>query len=122
MPQVNEVLENLGLAADPAVLPQLVEAAEKMEPLMVEWLQVAKGIRDEATANAAAPRLTALAQAIRAASIDKLGSGYEKQLANVSPRLQILMMATDRVSHWFEALSQPYYGSAALQKALEHEE
>ena len=122
MPQVNEVLENLGLAADPAVLPQLVEAAEKMEPLMVEWLQVAKGIKDETTANAAAPRLTELAQAIRAASIDKLGSGYEKQLANVSPRLQILMMATDRVSHWFESLSQPYYGSSALQTALEHEE
>ncbi len=122
LPQVNEVLENLGMAADPAVLPQLVQATEVMQPLLEEWLQVSQCIKDRSSADAAAPRLLELAEAVRATSISKLGNGYEKDLSNVSPRLQVLMMATDRISHWFEDLPTPFYGSEALKKALEHEE
>lgn len=122
MPLVNEVLENLGMAADPEVLPQLVAVAEQMEPLLLEWLNACKSIHDTASANAAAPRLLQLATDIRAVSVDKIGFGYEKDLSNISPRLQVLMMATDRLSHWFAELPTPFYGSAALQAALEHEE
>lgn len=122
LPMVNEVLEDLGMAADPGVLPQLVQVAEQMEPLLVEWLKVSKTITDKASADAAAPRLLQLATDIHAVSIGKLGSGYEKDLSNVSPRLQVLMMATDRLSHWFAELPTPYYGSEALRAALEHEE
>ncbi len=122
LPMVNEVLENLGMAADPGVLPQLVQVAEQMEPLLVEWLRVSKKITDKASADAAAPRLLQLATEIRAVSIDKMGSGYEKDLSNVSPRLQVLMMATDRLSHWFAELPTPFYGSETLRTALEHEE
>ncbi len=122
LPMVNEVLENLGMAADPAALSQLVQVAEKMEPLLVEWLKVSKSITDKASADAAAPRLLQLAAEIRAVSIDRLGSGYEKDLSNVSPRLQVLMMATDRLSHWFAELPTPFYGSEALRVALEHED
>lgn len=121
LPHVYEVLENLGMAADPAVLPQLVEIASHLEPLLEEWLDVSKTIKDKASADAAAPRLLKLAQKVRSVSIDKLGSGYEKDLSNVSPRLQILMMATDRVSHWLEDLPTPFYGSELLRSALEHD-
>lgn len=122
LPLVNEVLENLGMAADPEVLPQLVKTAEMMEPLLMEWLKVSKSITDTVSADAAAPRLQKLADGIRAVSVDKLGSGYEKDLSNVSPRLQVLMMATDRLSHWFAELPTPFYGSELLRAALEHEE
>lgn len=122
LPVINEVLENLGMAADPTALSQLVQVAEKMEPLLVEWLKVSKSITDKASADAAAPRLLQLATEIRAVSTDKLGSGYEKDLSNVSPRLQVLMMATDRLSHWFAELPTPFYGSDVLRTALEHED
>ncbi|MBQ1961354.1 MAG: hypothetical protein II349_07510 [Akkermansia sp.] len=122
LPMVNEVLENLGMAADPGVLPQLVQVAGQMEPLLVEWLHVSKSITDTASADATAPRLQKIAADIRAVCADKLGRGFEKDLSNVSPRLQVLMMATDRISHWYAELPTPFYGSDALRAALEHEE
>lgn len=123
MPEVNAALENMDMAADPALIAELTLTAERMEPLLENWLKVAAGVKDRASADAAAERLSAIAEQIRMLSINRMGRGYEKDLTNISPRLQMLMMATDRISHRFESTEpEPFYGSEALRRATEHEE
>lgn len=122
LPELSEVLENMDMPMDPATIGEVSRVASAMEPLLREWLNLARGVRDKASADAAAPRLQQLAQRLRALCSESLGQGYEHELCMANPQVELLMQACDRVSHHFAGLRPAFFGSPALGEALRHEE
>ncbi len=122
LPGLSEVLENMGMPTDPATIGEVSRVASEMEPLLREWLNLAREVRDRTSADAAAPRLQELAQQLRALCSESLGQGYEHELCMANPQVELLMEACDRVSHHFAGLRPAFFGSPALKEALQHEE
>lgn len=116
MEKLSGAMENLDLSADPYAIGQMLPVCSKMEEMMCRWLELAAGIRDRETADAAAPALRACAELLRAATSD-LGQCYEKDLGHVSPRFLFLSLACDRVVQHFHR--HACFGSAALRDALQ---
>lgn len=122
LPELGEVLENMNMPLDRDSIGEVTRVALGLEPLLREWLNLAHQVRDQATADAAAPRLQELAQQMRSLWGETLGRGYERELCSVNPQVELLMQACDRVSHHYAELRPPFFGSAALRDALRHEE
>jgi len=122
LPELSEVLENMDMPTDPATIGEVSRVASAMEPLLREWLNLAREVRDRSSADAAAPRLQQLAQQLRALCGESLGQGYEHELCMSNPQVELLLQACDRVSHHFAGLRPAFFGSSALKEALQHEE
>ncbi|MBE6418646.1 MAG: hypothetical protein E7031_00785 [Akkermansiaceae bacterium] len=121
---VCDVLENMGMAADPDVMPALATATRELIPLLNQWLGVISLVRDKDSADVAAVHIMRLHHQMSAvmqkASLSRV---HEKDLFNVSPRFEVLAHVCDRIMHYLlEEVNPPCYGSEKLFNALQHED
>ncbi len=116
MEKLSGTMENIDLSADPYAIGKMLPVCSKMEELMCRWLAIAAEVRDTASADTAAPALSACTELLKAAAAG-LGQGYEKDLGHVSPRFLFLSLACDRVVQHFAR--HTCFGSEALRDALQ---
>lgn len=117
MENLSGAMENLDQPADPYAIGQMVLICPQMEEQMRQALAITAGIRDRATADAAAPQLQACVDRMQAAAAP-LGRGYEKDLGHVSPMFLFLTLSCDRLLQRLKRVD--YYGSDALRAFVEH--
>ena len=121
---VCDVLENMGMAADPDVMPALASATRELIPLLNQWLGIISLVRDKDTADVAAIHIERLhlqmADVMRRASLSRV---HEKDLFNVSPRFEVQAHVCDRIMHYLlEEVDPPCFGSEKLLRVLQHED
>lgn len=121
---LNEVMQNLNIQADPDGIGTLTRIAHDLVPLLREWIAVARTVRDRPTADAAAPKFLDLRRRMGELSQGlSLGEEYETDIFNICPEGELLVHICDHITHYFEKETHPpFYGSAALQEALTHED
>lgn len=121
---VCDVLENMGMAADPDVMPALASATRELIPLLNQWLGIISLVRDKDTADVAAIHIERLhlqmADVMQRASLSRV---HEKDLFNVSPRFEVQAHVCDRIMHYLlEEVDPPCFGSEKLLHVLQHED
>lgn len=121
---VCDVLENMGMAADPDVMPALALATRELIPLLNQWLGVISLVRDKDTADVAAIHIERLhlqmSDVMHRAALSHV---HEKDLFNVSPRFEIQAHVCDRIMHYLlEEVDPPCFGSEKLLRVLQHED
>ena len=121
---VRDVLENMNMQVDPDALPGVVTVADKILPLMKQWIAVAALVHDKVSADAASIQLTRLHTEMREIALRAgLSRSYEEDLFLYSPELEIKVHVMDRICHYFQSeLNPPFFGSSALRDALQHED
>lgn len=121
---VCDVLENMDMAADPDVMPALATTARKLIPLLNQWIAVISLVHDRDSADAAAPHIVRIhSQMVEVMRVASLSRVHERDLFNVSPRLEVQSHICDRIMHYLmDELTPPCFGSEKLKAALEHED
>ncbi len=124
MDGLNEVMQNLGIEADPEGIGVLAQISHGLVPLLREWIAIARTVHDRASADAAALEFLSLRRRLGSLSQGfPIGGEYEKDLFNICPECELLVHICDHISHYFEReIHPPFYGSATLQAALSHED
>lgn len=121
---VCDVLENMGMAAEPDAMPSLASATRELMPLLNQWLGVISLVRDKDSADVAAVHIVRIhmqmSDVMRRAALSHV---HEKDLFNVSPRFEIQAHVCDRIMHYLlEEVNPPCFGSERLMRALQHED
>lgn len=121
---VRDVLENMDMSIDPDAIPAAMTAAQKLQPIMRQWIAVISHVRDKESADAAAVELKKLQEQMRAVAMEVgLNRTFEEDLFLISPELEVQVYIMDRITHYLqEELNPPYYGATLLKEVLEHED
>ncbi len=121
---VRDVLENMDMSIDPDAIPGAMAAAQKLQPIMHQWIAAISKVHDRESAETAAVELKRLQEQMRTTAMEVgLNRTFEEDLFLISPELEVQVHIMDRITHYLqEELNPPYYGATQLQEVLEHED